>query len=177
MANPEDGLSSSSAIALPGSSGQFPEWLTFDVSDPKVLRGDHKGTPLRVLGAPLGPAHPGRHSWPTARRQGHPRSRRHSSRRTRRPLRRPSASLRSFQKATHTLGPTSPLQLTLLQDLPRAPLGDYRQGYLSSCRLKATICLLGDTLLGFLSPSGSLLRTPLGLEGYSLVPRSLGPSL
>ena len=74
-----------------------------------------------------------------------PRSRRHSSRRTRRPLRRPSASLRSFQKATHTLGPTSPLQLTLLQDLPRAPLGDYRQGYLSSCRLKATICLLGDT--------------------------------
>ena len=78
-----------------------------------------------------------------------PRSRRHSSRRTRRPLRRPSASLRSFQKATHTLGPTSPLQLTLLQDLPRAPLGDYRQGYLSSCRLKATICLLGDTLLGF----------------------------
>ena len=63
-----------------------------------------------------------------------------------------------------TLGPTSPLQLTLLQDLPRAPLGDYRQGYLSSCRLKATICLLGDTLLGFLSPSGSLPRTPLGLE-------------
>ena len=37
------------------------------------------------------------------------------------------------------------MQLTLLQDLPRAPLGDYRQGYLSSCRLKATICLLGDT--------------------------------
>ena len=103
-----------------------------------------------------------------------PRSRRHSSRRTRRPLRRPSASLRSFQKATHTLGPTSPLQLTLLQDLPRAPLGDYRQGYLSSCRLKATICLLGDTPARFLSPSGSLPRTPLGLEGYSLVPRSLG---
>ena len=102
-----------------------------------------------------------------------PRSRRHSSRRTRRPLRRPSASLRSFQKATHTLGPTSPLQLTLLQDLPRAPLGDYRQGYLSSCRLKATICLLGDTPARFLSPSGSLPRTPLGLEGY-LVPRSLG---
>ena len=93
-----------------------------------------------------------------------PRSRRHSSRRTRRPLRRPSASLRSFQKATHTLGPTSPLQLTLLQDLPRAPLGDYRQGYLSSCRLKATICLLGDTPARFCHQAGSLLRTPLGLE-------------
>ena len=53
----EDGLSSSSAIALPGSSGQFPEWLTFDVSDPKVL-GDHKGTPLRVLGAPSRPSPP-----------------------------------------------------------------------------------------------------------------------
>ena len=39
-----------------GSSGQFPEWLTFDVSDPKVLRGDHKGTPLRVLGAPSRPS-------------------------------------------------------------------------------------------------------------------------
>ena len=45
LANPEDGLSSSSAIVYLGSSGQFPEWLTFDVSDPKVLRGDHKGTP------------------------------------------------------------------------------------------------------------------------------------
>ena len=55
-----------------GSSGQFPEWLTFDVSDPKVLRGDHKGTPLRVLGAPSRPSPPSRHSWPTARRQGHP---------------------------------------------------------------------------------------------------------
>ena len=41
-----------------GSSGQFPEWLTFDVSDPKVLRGDHKGTPLRVLGAPSRPSPP-----------------------------------------------------------------------------------------------------------------------
>ena len=32
-----------------GSSGQFPEWLTFDVNDPKVLRGDPKGTPLRFF--------------------------------------------------------------------------------------------------------------------------------
>ena len=82
-----------------------------------------------------------------------------------------------FRRRLTLWGPLSPLQLTLLQDLPRAPLGDYRQGYLSSCRLKATICLLGDTPARFLSPSGSLLRTPLGLEGYSLVPRSLGPSL
>ena len=58
-----------------GSSGQFPEWLTFDVSDPKVLRGDHKGTPLRVLGAPSRPSPPGRHSWPTAKTRT-PRSRR-----------------------------------------------------------------------------------------------------
>ena len=99
-----------------------------------------------------------------------PRSRRHSSRRTRRPLRRPSASLRSFQKATHTLGPTSPLQLTLLQDLPRAPLGDYRQGYLSSCRLKATICLLGDTPARFLSPSGSLPADTSRSRGILLSP-------
>ena len=159
-----------------GSSGQFPEWLTFDVSDPKVLRGDHKGTPLRVLGAPSRPSpQVGTHGLPQEDRT--PRSRRHSSRRTRRPLRRPSASLRSFQKATHTLGPTSPLQLTLLQDLPRAPLGDYRQGYLSSCRLKATICLLGDTPARVLVTKRVSPRTPLGLEGYSLVPRSLGPSL
>ena len=34
-----------------GSSGQFPEWLTFDVNDPKVLRGDPKGTPLRFFRA------------------------------------------------------------------------------------------------------------------------------
>ena len=73
-----------------------------------------------------------------------PRSRRHSSRRTRRPLRRPSASLRSFQKATHTLGPTGPLQLTLLQDLHEHLSGTIGKA-ISSCRLKATICLLGDT--------------------------------
>ena len=48
-----------------GSSGQFPEWLTFDVSDPKVLRGDHKGTPLRVLGAPSAqPTQVGTHGLP-----------------------------------------------------------------------------------------------------------------
>ena len=28
-----------------GSSGQFPEWLTFDVSDPKVLEGIIRGLP------------------------------------------------------------------------------------------------------------------------------------
>ena len=37
-----------SAIALPGSSGQFPEWLTFDVSDPKVLRGVLEGDSSRL---------------------------------------------------------------------------------------------------------------------------------
>ena len=113
-----------------GSSGQFPEWLTFDVSDPKVLRGDHKGTPLKGVGGAFSaqPTQVGTHGLPQEDKDTP--ARRHSSRRTRRPLRRPSASLRSFQKATHTLGPTSPLQLTLLQDLPRAPLGDYRQGYL-----------------------------------------------
>ena len=31
-----------------GSSGQFPEWLTFDVSDPKVLRGVLEGLPSRL---------------------------------------------------------------------------------------------------------------------------------
>ena len=59
-----------------------------------------------------------------------------------------------FRRRLTLWGPTSPLQLTLLQDLPRAPLGDYRQGYLSSCRLKATICLLGDTLLGSCHQAG-----------------------
>ena len=49
-----------------GSSGQFPEWLTFDVSDPKVLRGDHKGTPLRVLGGAFSaqPTQVGTHGLP-----------------------------------------------------------------------------------------------------------------
>ena len=73
-----------------------------------------------------------------------PRSRRHSSRRTRRPLRRPSASLRSFRRRLTLWGPLAPCS-SLCCRTSRAPLGDYRQGYLSSCRLKATICLLGDT--------------------------------
>ena len=105
-----------------------------------------------------------------------PRSRRHSSRRTRRPLRRPSASLRSFQKATLTSGAHWPLAAHSAAGPPEAPLGDYQQGYLSSCRLKATICLLGDTPARVLVTKRVSPRTPLGLEGYSLVPRSLGPS-
>ena len=90
-----------------GSSGQFPEWLTFDVSDPKVLRGDHKGTPLRVLGAPSRPSpQVGTHGLPQEDKDT--RSRRHSSRRTRRPLRRPSASLRSFRRRLTLWGPLAP---------------------------------------------------------------------
>ena len=73
-----------------------------------------------------------------------PRSRRHSSRRTRRPLRRPSASLRSFQKATHTLGPTSPCSSLCCRTSHEHLSGTIGKA-ISSCRLKATICLLGDT--------------------------------
>ena len=45
-----------------GSSGQFPEWLTFDVNDPKVLRGVLEGDSLQgskgVLRAALRPCLP-----------------------------------------------------------------------------------------------------------------------
>ena len=159
-----------------GSSGQFPEWLTFDVSDPKVLRGDHKGTPLRVLGAPFGPAHPGRHSWPTARRQGHPALvvTHHDGPGDHFADHRLAFGL--FRRRLTLWGPLAPCSSLCCRTSHEHLSGTIGKA-ISSCRLKATICLLGDTPARFLSPSGSLPRTPLGLEGYSLVPRSLGPSL
>ena len=39
-----------------GSSGQFPEWLTFDVSDPKVLRGVLEGDSFKASGDLLSPS-------------------------------------------------------------------------------------------------------------------------
>ena len=39
-----------------GSSGQFPEWLTFDVSDPKVLRGGSRGDSFKASGDLLSPS-------------------------------------------------------------------------------------------------------------------------
>ena len=42
-----------------GSSGQFPEWLTFDVSDPKVLRGVLEGDSLQGFRRPAVSLHGG----------------------------------------------------------------------------------------------------------------------
>ena len=42
-----------------GSSGQFPEWLTFDVSDPKVLEGVLEGDSLQGFRRPAVSLHGG----------------------------------------------------------------------------------------------------------------------
>ena len=67
-------------------------------------------------------------------------------RRTRRPLRRPSAhNLRSFRRRLTLWGPLAPCSSLCCRTSHEHLSGTIGKGYLSSCRLKATICLLGDT--------------------------------